>query len=133
WIDDSTLRLVPDQPVSLKSDLILTINTSARASNGKTLTEPIQVDYKAPEDLRVVERLPRPGGVDINPSSAIVVTFNRPVVPLGADPASTLPAFTIETPAEQPKTNGRGEWLNTSTYIFYPQPALFGGLSIRFG
>jgi hypothetical protein len=31
-------------------------------------------------------------------------------------------AFTLEPAAE-----GRGEWLNTSTYIFYPEPSLDGG------
>jgi len=27
----------------------------------------------------------------------------------------------------QPAVKGRGEWINTSTYIFYPAPALAGG------
>jgi hypothetical protein len=27
--------------------------------------------------------------------------------------------------------NGKGEWINTSTYIFYPQPALAGGASYQ--
>jgi alpha-2-macroglobulin len=127
WINDATLRLVPDQPVSLKNGLVLTIGSGARAANGKSLAEPIQVDYPAPQPAHVVERLPKPGASEVNPSSAIVVTFNRPMVALGADPASTPPAFTIETGADIPPANGRGEWLNTSTYIFYPQPALFGG------
>lgn len=122
WIDDATMRLVPAQPVSLESDLVLTIQSSARAANGLSLPGTIRVDYQAPESLRVVERLPRPGGVDINPSSAVVVTFNRPVVALGADPAALPPAFSIE-----PAPGGRGAWLNTSTYIFYPEPALYGG------
>ena len=26
-----------------------------------------------------------------------------------------------------PSVNGRGEWLSTSTYVFYPEPALAGG------
>lgn len=127
WIDDSTLRLVPAQPVSLQSDLVLTVNTSARAKNGLSLADTIQVDYQAPESLRVVERLPKPGGVDISPTSAVVVTFNRPVIPLGADPATRQPAFTIEPAAGAPSISGRGEWLNTSTYIYYPEPSLFGG------
>ena len=43
------------------------------------------------------------------------------MVALGADPAAHPPAFTIE-----PSVAGRGEWINTSTYIFYPEPAMAG-------
>jgi uncharacterized protein YfaS (alpha-2-macroglobulin family) len=127
WLDDSTLRLVPAQPVSLQSDLVLTIQSSARAANGLGLPEAIRVDYQAPQKMRVVERLPKPGGVDIDPSSAVVATFNRPVVALGADPAAVSPAFSIEPESGVSQPGGRGEWLNTSTYIFYPEPAFFGG------
>ena len=52
----------------------------------------------------------------------MVAAFNYPVVPLGADPAGLPAGFTLE-----PATQGKGEWLNTSTYIFYPDPALEGG------
>ncbi len=37
-------------------------------------------------------------------------------------PPRSLPAFEI-----QPPVQGRGEWINTSTYIFYPEPAMAGG------
>ncbi len=48
--------------------------------------------------------------------------------PLGADPTSLPAAFNVLSAAgSAPK--GKGEWLNTSTYIFYPQPALAGGQS----
>ncbi len=127
WLDDSTLRLIPDQPVNAEVSLNLTINARARAVNGLAMLQPIQVDYRAVESLRVVERLPQPGGEDINPSSAVVVTFNRPIVPLAAEPAGLTPAFTIEPSPGLPPVNGRGEWLNTSTYIFYPEPVLYGG------
>ena len=53
----------------------------------------------------------------------MVATFTRPVTGLGADPKSLPPAFSLD-----PAAKGRGEWLNTSTYIFYPEPGLTGGL-----
>ncbi len=37
---------------------------------------------------------------------------------------SLPPAFTLAPPSQ-----GKGEWLNTSTYVFYPDPALAGGQS----
>jgi hypothetical protein len=73
--------------------------------------------------LGLAQRLPEQGAVDVDPTSAVVATFNRPVVPLGADPESLSPAFSLE-----PASEGRGEWLNTSTYVFYPDLALAGGL-----
>ncbi len=127
WIDDSTLRLVPEQPLSLEKDLALMITSRAKAENGSNLVAPIQVIYRAPEKLRVVERLPRPNSVDVNPSSAVAITFNRPIVALGAEMASAPAPFQVERAGGNPSPSGRGEWLNTSTYIFYPQPALFGG------
>ena len=42
--------------------------------------------------------------------------------PLGLDPGTFPGAFSIE-----PAVPGRGEWVNTSTYIFYPEQALVGG------
>ncbi|RPJ37316.1 MAG: hypothetical protein EHM21_18185, partial [Chloroflexi bacterium] len=122
WLDDATLRYVPGNPAGAESAIHLTIGTGAKAANGLALVKPVQVSYQAAGFLRLTERLPLPDAVDVNPSSAVVVTFNRPVVALGAAPQSLPPAFTL-TPA----VNGRGEWLNTSTYIFYPQPALMGG------
>ena len=123
WLDDATLRFTPNQPVKAADGLTVTINTSAKAANGLALAQPVQVSYPAPGPMRAAERLPAPGAQDVNPSSAVVVTFNRPVVALGADPQGLPPAFTLD-----PAAVGRGEWLNTSTYIFYPQPALMGGI-----
>lgn len=122
WLDDATLRLVPDHAPEAGQDVQVTLSTAARAANGQPLAEAVLVSYQSPGFLRLAERLPAPGGLDVNPSSAIVATFNRPVVPLGTDPASPPPAFSLE-----PLAAGRGEWLNTSTYIFYPEPALLGG------
>jgi hypothetical protein len=42
--------------------------------------------------------------------------------PLGADQTDLPAAFSVE-----PAAQGHGEWINTSTYAFYPDPALAGG------
>ncbi len=124
WLDDATVRFVPSQPPTEEAGLTLTINPGARAANGLTLESPVEVRYQGAGSLLPADRLPAPGAEDVNPTSAVVVTFNRPVVSLGADAATLPAAFTLE-----PAAQGRGEWLNTSTYIFYPQPALMGGVS----
>ncbi|WP_322507897.1 Ig-like domain-containing protein [Anaerolinea sp.] len=122
WLDDATVRFIPDQPWAPGTEIEITLETSARAANGKALQETISLRYRVATALKVAERIPAPNSEDIRPDSAIVVTFNRPIVPLGADPAGLPAAFTLSPIAE-----GRGEWLNTSTYIFYPEPALQGG------
>lgn len=134
WLDDATLRVIPTQPLDLDQPLQLTISEDAQAANGKKLTAPVQVVYRALNVLKVTQRLPEPRTHDVDPSSAVVVTFNRPVVALGADPSAAPPAFTLEAPSGVDQPAGRAEWLNTSTYIFYPRPSLFGGVqyTVRF-
>ena len=123
WLDESTVRFTPDQPLPAGAELRVIFTTAALAVNGQALPEPVELRFQVADSLRVSERLPKPGTADANPASAVVATFNRPVVPLGEDTASLPPAFTL-----QPEAKGRGEWLNTSTYIFYPEPALAGGV-----
>ena len=63
------------------------------------------------------------GSLGAEPSGTMAA-FNRPVAPLGADPESLSAAFTLD-----PAVEGRGEWINTSTYMYYPEPALAGDTS----
>ena len=121
WSDDSTLTFTPKQPFEADTEITVAILSSAGAANGLTFVEPVTLTYNTPDLLRAINFLPEPASQDINPQAAVAVTFNQPVVPLGAD--SDLPeAFSVS-----PAVNGRGEWLSTSTYIFYPEPALAGG------
>ncbi len=122
WEDDSTLRLVFKNPPPPGEELLVRVGQEARSQRGSPLEQPLQLNYQMAGFLKLAQRLPEPGSVEIDPTSAIVAAFNRPVVPLGAEDAGQPPAFRLDPPAE-----GRGLWLNTSTYVFYPQPALQGG------
>jgi hypothetical protein len=122
WIDDSTLIFTPEAPLEPATQVDLTFDTSLKAANGLSAVQPINLSYQAVGYLQLTQRLPEPEASAVDPASAIVAAFNRPVVPLGGDPGALPPAFDLE-----PEAEGRGEWLNTSTYIFYPQPALAGG------
>lgn len=124
WLDDATMRFVPDELPGPNQEIALVIQPGARAVNGLNLPDALEIRYRTPGQLRVANLLPSPDAVDVDPSSAIVASFNRPVVSLGVDSANLPVGFTLE-----PATGGRGEWINTSTYIFYPQPALFGGVA----
>ena len=122
WRDDATVTFYPQTPFTPDSDLLLTLDTGAQAKNGKAMPRSVSVRYRVAGPLHLTQRLPEAGSQEVDPSAAVVAAFNRPVVPLGADSADLPPAFTLNPPAQ-----GRGEWLNTSTYVFYPQPALLGG------
>jgi hypothetical protein len=122
WQDDSTLVIGPTQPFAPQSTVTVTLDSGAQAANGLALPQPVSLEYRTAGYLSLTQALPEPGAYDVDPTSAIAVTFNLPMVPLGAETASQPAPFTIE-----PQPQGRSEWLNTSTYIFYPDPPLEGG------
>ena len=103
WLDDSTVRFTPDQPFPAGAEIRVTFATAALAANGQALPEPVELRFQVADSLRVSERLPKPGTTDANPASAVVATFNRPVVPLGEDPAASCPAFTLQPEANGPR------------------------------
>lgn len=122
WQDDASLTIIPESPLAPASIVNLSLGSGAQAANGLSFSEPVDLRYRVVGYLRLIERLPEPGAAGVNPTSAVVATFNLPVVPLGAEAETLPPAFTLS-----PSARGRGEWLNTSTYVFYPDGALSGG------
>lgn len=122
WVDDSTLALTPKTQLPADGQLHFTLAAGVKASNGLMMLEPLAFSYRTGGPLRVAQVLPAAQAKDVSPDSAVVVAFNQPVVTLGAD-NSGLPAGLSLEPAAQ----GKGEWLNTSTYIFHPDPTLAGG------
>lgn len=123
WTDDATLVFSPAQPYSFDSKLDIEIADSIQSASGFGPAEPIRLSYLVADYLRAANQLPKANATDVDVDAAIAVSFNQPVVPLGAEASSLPPAFNI-TPAVE----GRGEWINTSTYIYYPEPAMQGGV-----
>jgi uncharacterized protein YfaS (alpha-2-macroglobulin family) len=123
WENDRTMIFTPDVPFLPGTDLSVTVNTTARSQRGLTMSVLESISYRTVSSLLITQKLPFPEAMEVEPDSAVVVSFNQPVVALGADMASLPAAFTLDPP-----TAGKSEWLNTSTFIFYPEPALTGGL-----
>lgn len=124
WLDDATLSILPAQALPPESPVSFTLGSGAKTlRNGLTLPDAVTLNYRTAGLLRVGQVLPAAAATDVAPDSAVVAAFNQPVVPLGADSSSLPAGFSLE-----PAANGQGTWLNTSTYIFYPAPALAGGL-----
>jgi alpha-2-macroglobulin len=122
WNDEATVVFNPTQPYSANSELPVTIASSIKSATGYGIQEPINLAFHVSDYLQPNNILPKENAADVDVESAVVVSFNQPVVPLGADAASLPTAFNLE-----PSVNGKGEWINTSTYIFYPEPAMAGG------
>ncbi len=126
WRDDSILTFTPDSPLLPDASVTINITTTAQSAKGMALLRPISLSYTTSDYLNLVQSLPQADASEVDPTSAVVAAFNQPVVALGADQASLPVGFTL-TPSAQ----GEGEWINTSTYIFYPQPALAGGVAYK--
>lgn len=126
WESDSSLTFTPDAPFLPETDLEISLGSEAHSRAGLALANPLTIRFRTTGFLKLTQVLPEPGGQEIDPTSAVVASFNRPVVALGADPAGLPAAFTI-TSADGAQPTGQGEWTNTGTYIFYPEPALAGG------
>ncbi|MEJ2758738.1 MAG: Ig-like domain-containing protein [Anaerolineales bacterium] len=122
WADEATLVFSPAQPWPQNADLSIRLAASARSSNGQNMKEAVALSYTSADYLRLTQSLPEGETTGVNPEAAIVASFNQPVVALGPDTTDRPAGFSLE-----PAAGGRGEWLNTSTYIFYPEPALSGG------
>ena len=122
WIDEATLTFTPVQPYQPNTKFDIIIEDSIQSASGFGIAEPIQLSFTVADYLRGTNLLPKANTTDVNVDAAIAVSFNQPVVPLGADSTSLPSAFTIS-----PSVDGRGEWVNTSTYIFYPEPSMAGG------
>ncbi len=121
WSDDSTLTFTPDPPLTAGTEVTVAVLSSAKDAHGQTLPEPVTLTFHTAPLLRPVNVLPAANSQNVASNSAIAVSFNQPVVALGAD--EDLPeALFLDPPVE-----GDGEWISTSTYIFHPQPALAGG------
>lgn len=122
WIDDSTLTFTPLQPLPADAAIHFSLAPGATAANGLAMLNTWTATFHTAPTLTVTQTLPADLSNDVRTDSAVVVAFNQPVVALGADPSTLPTGFSLE-----PATPGKGEWLNTSTYIFHAEPALQGG------
>jgi hypothetical protein len=122
WMDDATLKFTPDLPLPPLTNLNVQLGSPSTSSSGQTLQSAVTLSYHFPPALKISERIPNPDSNEVDPSAPLLVSFNQPIVPLmvGAK-ADDVPAFTLT-----PQAEGKGTWLNTSTYLFYPSTALKG-------
>ncbi|GAB4571044.1 MAG: hypothetical protein Kow0077_06630 [Anaerolineae bacterium] len=124
WADDRTLHIRPAEDWPRASTFELQIGQSATAVNGLPLEETYRARLKTIGALEVTSVVPAEGAEGVAVDARILVTFNRPVVPLvSTEQLQDLPSPLVV----EPEVEGTGEWLNTSIYQFAPSEALQGG------
>ncbi len=121
WPQADTLLFQPAQPLTPGEVYRATLSTEAASAAHVGLLQPLTFDVVVAKDLLVSQVFPAPDTVDVESDAVITVIFNRPVVALmTVEDQGTLPHPLQITP---PLT-GRGEWLNTSVYVFRPDEPL---------
>ena len=121
--DDRSVGFIPQGGWPRASRLAITLGTGARAANGLALEEAYAFFVQTIGRLEVGTVIPGPDATGVAADATITVAFNRPVVPLVAtDQLAGLPDPLVIEPAVE----GRGEWVNTSIYVFTPGKPLAG-------
>ncbi len=120
-VEGATLTFRPREPLPRAAAFEITVAESARGANGLTLAAPFQQRFTTVGYLEVASVQPAADAVEVATDAAITIVFNRPVVPLvGLDEQAALPQ-----PLQlEPAATGVGEWINTSIYVFRPDPPL---------
>ncbi len=124
WVDDRTMHFKPEQPLARASTYDVILTQHATTNTGMPLRQPYTFRFETIGFLEVSQVIPAPDTTEIETDSTITVMFNRPVVPLTTlNKMEDLPHPLVF----EPETEGTGEWLNTSIYIFTPSQPLAGG------
>jgi alpha-2-macroglobulin len=123
WPRPDTLIFTPRAGLQRQLRYQVQVATSARAENGQTLREPVNLQLETVGNLEVGQVIPADGTQGVQTDSAVTVLFNRPVVPLvAAGRQAELP----QPLRFEPPVGGRGEWVSTSIYRFVPDEPLAG-------
>ncbi len=121
WPRSDTLIFTPDEKLKRRATYRVSIGEQAASANGFPITEPVELYLATVGYLEVGQVIPDSDVIDVDVDSAIMVMFNRPVVPLaGGSQQAGLP-----NPLRfQPQVEGLGMWVSTSVYRFQPDSSL---------
>ncbi|MFZ5881232.1 MAG: Ig-like domain-containing protein [Chloroflexota bacterium] len=123
WVDETTFQFEPSRP--LQAGAAYTgILAPVAALDGTLTAGELRFEYLTVDALAVSQVFPGESVEEIDVDSAITVIFNKPVAPLSIlEDRGDLPDPIQITP----RVSGQGEWINSSVYVFKPEPALVSG------
>jgi hypothetical protein len=118
-------RLVfrPSSPLEQATTYKIVVGTGVKSTEGLPLADEVVLRFQTVGYLRVSQVQPADGTLEVERNTAVMLVFNRPVVPL-TDLKNT--AGLPQPLGLDPPVEGAGEWLNTSIYIFRPKDGLAG-------
>ncbi len=121
WSDARTLRFTPSTAFDRGASYQVMVGEAARNAEGEALLEPVAFEFQTVGFIEIAEVQPIPDSKEVDPDTSISIIFSRPVVPLTSiEQQSELPVpLTLDPPVA-----GKGEWLNTTIYRFYPEQGL---------
>lgn len=120
-IEGRTLVFTPDEAPERGGTYHVRVGETAKSAAGLPLNRPVELRLQTAGYLEVATVQPSDGAEDVAPQSMILVTFNRPVVPM----VSIEDQADLPHPLEfSPSLEGEGAWINTSVYAFRPMPSL---------
>jgi hypothetical protein len=123
WDDARTLTFTPDSPLEPGTLYTATI-TEAAAADGTPAQDVVKLEFQTIEKFGVAQVFPAADTLDVDLNSSITVIFNRPVVPLTVvEEQSQLP----QPLKFDPEVKGKGEWVNSSVYVFQLDEILLSG------
>ncbi|MCE9645317.1 MAG: Ig-like domain-containing protein [Chloroflexi bacterium] len=124
WQNARTVSFVPDSRLTPGTAYLATFSTEAAAADGSSPLENIEIEFTTVDALAVAQVFPAADTQDVDLASSITVIFNHPVVPLTiVEEQDKLPQPLRFSPAIE----GKGEWVNSSVYVFQPDQYLLSG------
>ncbi|MBN1486274.1 MAG: Ig-like domain-containing protein [Anaerolineae bacterium] len=132
WEGDQTLHFSPKALASNTRYRVL-LEASAQSSAGLPLSQELAFDFVTLGPLEVTYSTPANEAVELRVDTPILISFNRPVVPMDcvgavADNASACIYLPLTV---SPGVIGRGTWVNTSLYRFVPLVGWDAGVTYR--
>jgi hypothetical protein len=124
WLDPRTFTFEPEKKLKPSTVYKAVFSTKATDAEGISPEEAIALDFQSVDALAVGQTFPATDAEEIDPLTTVTVIFNRPVAPVSiVEEQSGLPQ-----PLEiSPATDGQGEWVNSSVYVFQPEKPLLSG------
>lgn len=127
WDDARTLTFIPDSPLEPGTTYTATI-TEATSKDGVSAGDTIKLEFQTLETLTVAQVFPAADTPEVDLNTSITVIFNHPVVPLTiVEEQDKLP----QPLKFDPEVKGKGEWVNSSVYVFQPDEILLSGTSYQ--
>ena len=130
WKDERTVVFTPAEKLARAGIYDVVLDQRARDANGAPLNQAYQFRFATAGYLEVAQVMPAQGTIDAEAATKITVIFNRPVVPLTNLAAMESFPQPVKLSINGQAVEGKGEWLNTSVYVFTPAQPLPGGVVI---